>query len=449
MKKSILFLGHSYHEKTRSNLFFINMLKDRYDITHIYFDPYEGIYYGDYNKEKCYDILILWQIMLERQEIFERFKFSKGILVPMYDAVVYEKNMNWLQYCDFKILCFSKTIFDLLAKSEFDTHYAQYFTENRNDLELGNEKSVFFWQRKQKINLAVVEELLKNMSIEHIHIHRALDPNNKFIDPGKREFEITFSNWFNNPEEYKNYILKSAIYIAPREYEGIGMSFLEAMAIGRCVIAPNNATMNEYIVSGFNGILYDLDEIKPLDKFNVQAIQKNAYEFAKSGFVRWMKHKRSLLDWIENEVNVPKYSKIVLPIIEEYQNELYRKRRFCDVINKWLVLNQNAINLSLFFNKQRYNKVAIYGIGELGQRLYDDLKKSTVTVCYGIDQNYLKIKSEIEVISPKDTLKQVDVIVVTAIHSFDDIESELNQKCCFPILSLEKIINIMYKEFID
>jgi len=35
---------------------------------------------------------------------------------------------------------------------------------------------------------------------------------------------------------------KSNIYIAPRTIEGIGISFLEAMAIGMVVVAYNNGT---------------------------------------------------------------------------------------------------------------------------------------------------------------------------------------------------------------
>ena len=35
------------------------------------------------------------------------------------------------------------------------------------------------------------------------------------------------------------------------------MAFLEAMSLGLIIIAPNNPTYNEYIISGHNGFLYD------------------------------------------------------------------------------------------------------------------------------------------------------------------------------------------------
>ena len=45
-----------------------------------------------------------------------------------------------------------------------------------------------------------------------------------------------------------------------------------------------------------------------------------------------------------------------------------------------------------------------------------------------------------DVVTPEDFLEEVDVIVVTAIHYFDEIESMLGEKVDYPIISLEDII---------
>jgi len=58
-------------------------------------------------------------------------------------------------------------------------------------------------------------------------------------------------------EQYLKDLVKHNVYVAPRRFEGIGMSFLEAMAMGMCVVAENQPTANEYIVSGQNGILFE------------------------------------------------------------------------------------------------------------------------------------------------------------------------------------------------
>ena len=89
--------------------------------------------------------------------------------------------------------------------------------------------------------------------IKKVHIHEDLDPRYKKKDLSKidkKSISITRSTWFEKKEDLEKKMKKSAIYIAPRKYEGIGMAFLHAMSIGRCVIAPDFSTMNEYIKSG-------------------------------------------------------------------------------------------------------------------------------------------------------------------------------------------------------
>ena len=55
---------------------------------------------------------------------------------------------------------------------------------------------------------------------------------------------------------YAPALRRAGIYFAPRLYEGIGISFLEAMAMGKAVVAPDNPTMNEYVTHNVNGFLY-------------------------------------------------------------------------------------------------------------------------------------------------------------------------------------------------
>jgi glycosyltransferase involved in cell wall biosynthesis len=59
-------------------------------------------------------------------------------------------------------------------------------------------------------------------------------------------------------ESRDEYLLATSaanVFLAPRAAEGIGLTFLEAMARGGAVIAYDAPTMNEYIRNGDNGIL--------------------------------------------------------------------------------------------------------------------------------------------------------------------------------------------------
>lgn len=110
------------------------------------------------------------------------------------------------------------------------------------------------------------------------------------------------------------------------------------------------------------------------------------------------------------------------------------------VMNQWIIDKQNGKNLKDFFLKNGYKEVAIYGMSYLGERLADELAGSEVTVKYGIDRNADNIYALFEVLKPDDILQEVDAIVVTAFHFFDEIERELEDKVDCPIISIEDVV---------
>lgn len=108
--------------------------------------------------------------------------------------------------------------------------------------------------------------------------------------------------------------------------------------------------------------------------------------------------------------------------------------------DQWLRIRQEGKTLVEYFEKQGYKTVAIYGLKELGERLYDELQGSGITVKYVIDKNADSIYADVDVVTPDDELEPVDVIVVTAIYYFDEIEEMLSAKVDYPIVSLEDIL---------
>ncbi len=72
--------------------------------------------------------------------------------------------------------------------------------------------------------------------------------------------------------------------------------------------------------------------------------------------------------------------------------------------------------------------------------MLQELKESSITVEYGIDQKADEIYTEVDVLSPKDKLPNVDAIIVTPIFFFDEIEEQLSKAVSCPIISLEDIL---------
>ena len=115
-------------------------------------------------------------------------------------------------------------------------------------------------------------------------------------------------------------------------------------------------------------------------------------------------------------------------------------KRYYSVLNEWLMLKNCNHNLEEYFKNNAYGEIAVYGIGELGRRLCEELKDTDIEIEYIVDGkvsgNYLGV----EIMDMDSQLKAVDVVVVTAVFDLERIEKQLKEKVSFPVVSLEEVI---------
>lgn len=103
-----------------------------------------------------------------------------------------------------------------------------------------------------------------------------------------------------------------------------------------------------------------------------------------------------------------------------------------------LYLNHRA---SDYFLEEGYKNIAIYGMGDLANRLMDDLQDSEINVVYGIDRDAAGTVCKIQdIYSLQDELPNVDAIVVTPFYVFDAICNDLKNKTDAKIISIEEVI---------
>ncbi len=342
--KRLLFVDHSFHQKTGSSKFFIDMLKARYQVTYVVdatWDQNQTI--KEQHTYNGYDIVVFWQQVNPR--IFKSINCKNIVYVPMYDGCSDRGLDYWYAFRDIKIINFSKALELLLDRADFNTLPVKYFPkpEGKPDAEEG---SCFFWQRINEINWPLVKGLLGNTGIDKVHIHRAVDPGQSFYPPSIEDinrYRMTFSDWFSSKDEYQKNMSSKQIYIAPRMREGIGLSFLEAMAAGRVVVAPNLPTMNEYITHMENGYLYDPYTPAPIGFKNLNRIAENALSTIIEGQRSWEIEKGKIFEFIEspmkknyyfarhplekyNKRNIIKYMKIPIKYIMPYGVVMLYKR---------------------------------------------------------------------------------------------------------------------------
>lgn len=128
------------------------------------------------------------------------------------------------------------------------------------------------------------------------------------------------------------------------------------------------------------------------------------------------------------------------PKMEKKAEHIQKMTEFYQLLVEWLRIKQEGKSLTTFFTQNGYKSVAIYGMKELGERLYEELKDSGIKVKYVIDKRPDSVYADVDVVTPDDTLETVDVVVVTAIHYFDEIEETLSTKVDCPIVSIEDVI---------
>lgn len=294
----VLYIGHSYHSKTKSTDFLIEYLKQFYEVEILLDESWQGKPFPDLSfVDNSYFAVIFFQ-SIPSKKVVRSIDNKNIIFFPMYDAIRHNFSF-WCGYYDLKIVNFSKTLHNKLNKWGFDSMYVQYFPKPI-EFNPGNANEAFFWQRLTRLNINQISTLLGHSKIR-LHIHKATDPGQEFQQPDDDQvskLSITYSNWFKTRSEMWELIKQKGIFIAPRDFEGIGLSFLEAMSMGKAVIAVNNPTMNEYITHGFNGFLFNLKSPLPLDLSAIEQIQKNTYEFMENGHRQWETEKHKIVEFI-------------------------------------------------------------------------------------------------------------------------------------------------------
>lgn len=115
--------------------------------------------------------------------------------------------------------------------------------------------------------------------------------------------------------------------------------------------------------------------------------------------------------------------------------EIQKWLSYYQILNMWLDLKQQGKSVKRYLEQNGYKRIAIYGMRELGERLYVELVDAGAEVVCVIDQNK-NVLGDFELISPEDDIPQVDLIIVTVEYCFNEIKEKMSQKVTCPILSL-------------
>lgn len=124
----------------------------------------------------------------------------------------------------------------------------------------------------------------------------------------------------------------------------------------------------------------------------------------------------------------------------DYQQLANKHLAIMKLYDQWLQTKQEGKSMVEYFHQNHISSIAVYGMSFVGQRLYEELKDSDITISYAVDKNAAGIYADVDILTPDDDLPQTDAIVVTAVYFFNEIEELLEEKTTAKILSLEDIL---------
>lgn len=300
----VLFVDHIFHAKTTSAQFFVDLLRDFFEVEVVYVDP-------DHPHEAAESLLncdaetvVLWQ--LDYLAPFFLTLGRKTIVVPMYDGSALLPDLHWIWGNQATYINFSRRLHERILHVKGHSQLVRYFVApvSRDELSDFNEMRVFLWQRRPEhgINVEAVERLLGDQ-IHSLHIHDAPDDhdlNTAGFFPKSPSYKLTRSRWVDDPKIYKRILSTCNVFFAPRRSEGIGLAMLEALGRGMLVIASDAPTHDEYISNWLNGILFNPDNTGYAHVSSVaKEIGYMAWQGVRDGHRQWLEATPKIIDAVK------------------------------------------------------------------------------------------------------------------------------------------------------
>ncbi len=137
-------------------------------------------------------------------------------------------------------------------------------------------------------------------------------------------------------------------------------------------------------------------------------------------------------EMLQNTMNIR------LRMLDRYHKMFY-------LMDKWMELKQQGIELSNYLEKKKISQIAVYGMNLLARRIIADMDASMVRVKYVIDRNSDFLEEEIKTCSPDQALEDVDLVIVALVQGEGEIRKILGEKCRFPVWSFSELLAEMEK----
>lgn len=255
--------------------------------------------------------------------------------------------------------------------------------------------------------------------------------------------------------------------ITSSQNEALGRVTIEAMLAGNVVIGARSGGTTEIIGKNEErGFLYELGNMVSLadtmeramscDEGRKKLLLQKAQRYAEDTFDsrRYCVELQKIYDKTIASYTPKECDDFLETLKESYSaddckdsrtgnsNILYKKSSIIlPIVLKWLAIRQRGHSLNEYFEQNHIRTIAIYGMGVLGCRLYDELESGSVQIKYLLDRNPNGMDKIFEFSKLEKKTLDVDAIVVTAVSSERQVIDTIALYGYGNVISLREILN--------
>ena len=334
----ILFIDHAFHKQTRSSDFFINILRDFFEVDVVYIDQTDYAGMIALQGSDNVDLVMLWQM-----DFLAPIFLARGlrtVVIPMYDGSSELPDLHWIWAKHARFLNFSRCLHERVRRLGATSLYVKYFVPAKQESSLpmfDGGLRVFLWQRRPElgINLGMIETLIGHQ-LTAVHIHDVPDDpeldTSKYLRRSLDGYRLTVSKWFDERSAYEKVLAHSNVFIGPRQAEGIGLGFIEAMARGMLVVLTDHPTHNEYVANWMNGVLFNVDHVDFTNFDSSAQVARLGWQTVREGHQRWLDSLPNLVAFLQSTSMPPHIEGIDPDLLSprEAQAALYQLKRLLE-----------------------------------------------------------------------------------------------------------------------
>ncbi len=133
-------------------------------------------------------------------------------------------------------------------------------------------------------------------------------------------------------------------------------------------------------------------------------------------------------------------SLIAVKYAKDARQSKERIRRDYLLYAEWLKMKQKGEPPGAYLRQNGWRRVAIYGMGAVGIRLYEELRGSGTEISYVIDRRPRYVYSGLRVCDLNGELEAVDAVIVSLQSDYETIRKQLEEKIQAPIVSVKDVI---------